>query len=100
MIVAHKDGEYSSYAHLTNFGIRVNKGDKVKRGQILAQIGLSGDGYEPHLHFQITDGPDIEDCARRFRLSLATFGRFASRAPSTTPVGDRFNPENLFETVD
>ncbi len=43
-----------------NDSIRVKKGDHVKRGQVLGQIGLSGDGYEPHLHFQITDGPHIE----------------------------------------
>ena len=60
VIVAHKDGEYSSYAHLMNDSIRVRKGDHVKRGQVLGQIGLSGDGYEPHLHFQLTDGPHIE----------------------------------------
>jgi murein DD-endopeptidase MepM/ murein hydrolase activator NlpD len=59
VIVAHPGGEYSSYAHLMDSSIRVKKGDSVKRGQLLGQVGLSGDGYEPHLHFQITDGPDI-----------------------------------------
>jgi murein DD-endopeptidase MepM/ murein hydrolase activator NlpD len=39
--------------------IVVKKGDSVKRGQSIARIGLSGDGYQPHLHFQITDGPDL-----------------------------------------
>jgi murein DD-endopeptidase MepM/ murein hydrolase activator NlpD len=59
VIVAHAGGEYSSYAHLKEGSIRVRKGDRVTRGQVLAQIGLSGDGFQPHLHFQITDGPDI-----------------------------------------
>jgi hypothetical protein len=31
----------------------------VARGQRIAQVGLSGDGYEPHLHVQLTDGPDL-----------------------------------------
>lgn len=59
VIVAHGGGEFSSYAHLMDGSIRVKKGDSIKRGQVLGQVGLSGDGYEPHLHFQITDGPDI-----------------------------------------
>lgn len=59
VIVAHAGGEYSTYAHLKDGSIRVRKGDRVTRGQALAQVGLSGDGFQPHLHFQITDGPDI-----------------------------------------
>ncbi|MCI0411469.1 M23 family metallopeptidase [bacterium] len=59
VIVQHEAEEYSSFAHLKQGSIRVKKGDEVKRGQLIAQIGLSGDGYQPHLHFQITDGPDM-----------------------------------------
>ena len=55
VIVAHAGGEYSSYAHLKDGSIRVQKGERVRRGQMLAQIGLSGDGFQPHLHFQITE---------------------------------------------
>lgn len=59
IILKHTEDEYSSYAHLKFGSIRVKKGDQVKQGQIIGNVGLSGDGYEPHLHFQITDGPDI-----------------------------------------
>jgi murein DD-endopeptidase MepM/ murein hydrolase activator NlpD len=37
--------------------LRVKAGDRVKRGQILAKIGSSGDSREPHLHFEVTDSP-------------------------------------------
>jgi len=35
--------------------LRVKAGDRVRRGQILAQIGNSGDSNEPHLHFQVSN---------------------------------------------
>jgi murein DD-endopeptidase MepM/ murein hydrolase activator NlpD len=59
VVIEHAGGEYSSYAHLRHGSIRVKKGDTVKRDQVIAQIGLSGDGYQPHIHFQITDSPDM-----------------------------------------
>ena len=34
--------------------VRVKVGDRVRRGQILARIGNSGDAREPHLHFEVT----------------------------------------------
>jgi murein DD-endopeptidase MepM/ murein hydrolase activator NlpD len=60
VVIAHAGGEYSSYAHLRAGSIRVTQGDRVSRGQVLGQVGLSGDGFQPHLHFQMTDGPDID----------------------------------------
>jgi murein DD-endopeptidase MepM/ murein hydrolase activator NlpD len=59
IVLQHAGQEYSSYAHLQHGSITVKKGELVKRGQLIAKIGLSGDGYQPHLHFQLTDGPDI-----------------------------------------
>jgi len=59
IIIRHSDNEYSSYAHLKSGSILVKKGDHVKRGQTIAKVGLSGDGYQPHLHFQLNDGPDV-----------------------------------------
>ena len=59
VVIRHNGDEYSSFAHLKHGSILVKKGDSVKRGQMIAQIGLTGDGYQPHLHFQITDGPDM-----------------------------------------
>jgi hypothetical protein len=47
-------GQFAYYAHLKPYSLRVKKGDKVKRGQLLAGIGASGDARAPHLHFQVS----------------------------------------------
>lgn len=53
------NGHFAYYAHLKAGSLRVKKGDHVKRGQLLASIGNSGDAREPHLHFQLETGTDI-----------------------------------------
>jgi murein DD-endopeptidase MepM/ murein hydrolase activator NlpD len=52
-------GRYALYGHLIPSSIKVKKGDFVKRGQVLARLGNSGNSTEPHLHFQIADSPSF-----------------------------------------
>ena len=51
------NGKYALYAHVQPGSLRVKVGDRVKRGQVLALLGNSGNSTEPHVHFQIADGP-------------------------------------------
>jgi murein DD-endopeptidase len=52
-------GEYATYAHLRPGTIRVHPGQRVARGDTLAQLGNSGASTGPHLHLQLTDGPSV-----------------------------------------
>jgi Peptidase family M23 len=47
------DGQFANYFHLQPGSLRVKAGDRVRRGQILALIGNSGDSREPHVHFEV-----------------------------------------------
>jgi murein DD-endopeptidase MepM/ murein hydrolase activator NlpD len=58
VVVRHAGGEFSHYGHLKQGSVRVKAGDAVTRGQSIAQLGHTGNSTEPHLHFQLTDGPD------------------------------------------
>jgi len=51
------NGRFALYAHLQPGSLRVRAGDHVKRGQLLAQAGNSGNTDAPHLHFHVMDGP-------------------------------------------
>jgi hypothetical protein len=48
-------GVFAMYAHLQPGSLRVKLGEKVKRGQVLALLGNTGNSTEPHLHFQLMD---------------------------------------------
>ena len=49
--------QFAYYFHLQPGSLRVKVGDHVKKGQIMARIGASGDAREPHLHFEIANSP-------------------------------------------
>ena len=51
------DGRFALYAHLKPGSVLVSQGQLVRRGQVLGLVGTSGNSSEPHLHFQVTDGP-------------------------------------------
>lgn len=51
--------QYAFYAHLAPGSVRVKAGDRVTQGQVLGRIGNSGDSREPHLHFDVSDSPDL-----------------------------------------
>jgi murein DD-endopeptidase MepM/ murein hydrolase activator NlpD len=58
VVIRHAGGEFSHYGHLKQGSVRVKAGDPVTRGQTIGQLGQTGNTTEPHLHFQLTDGPD------------------------------------------
>lgn len=52
-------GRYAFYAHLQKNSLRVARGERVKRGQVLALLGNTGNTSAPHLHFHLMDGPSV-----------------------------------------
>lgn len=51
-------GHYAFYAHLQPGSLRVREGQPVRRGQVLALLGNTGNSTEAHLHFHVSDAVD------------------------------------------
>lgn len=51
IVVAHSDDVFTVYAH--NRKNMVQKGDRVRRGEVIAEVGNTGRSTGPHLHFEI-----------------------------------------------
>ncbi len=52
-------GHYACYAHCLPGSITLRPGDRVRKGDVVARLGNSGNSTAPHLHFQVCDGPDF-----------------------------------------
>ncbi len=59
VILDHGNGEFSLLAHMKPGTVRVKTGNQVKQGQQLGEMGSSGDGDIPHLHYQMQKGADF-----------------------------------------
>jgi murein DD-endopeptidase MepM/ murein hydrolase activator NlpD len=59
VLVRHSNGYVTAYAHAKE--LLVKRGDQVKRGQVIARSGQSGNVNAPQLHFEIRKGASPVD---------------------------------------
>ena len=54
LLISHADGFMTTYAH--NRDLLVAVGERVERGQAVAEVGRTGNVSSPQLHFELRDG--------------------------------------------
>jgi hypothetical protein len=76
-------GIYLLYAHMKPGSVRVRVGERVHRGQLLGQLGNSGNSATPHLHLQVQTTSSFLSDGLPF-----VFDRFQLLGQITEPVSD------------
>lgn len=56
--IKHSNGYYTLYAHLKYGSVKVSKGDKVSKGQVIGYMGNTGYTKGTHLHFEVRNTKD------------------------------------------
>jgi murein DD-endopeptidase MepM/ murein hydrolase activator NlpD len=59
LLLKHPNGWVTAYAH--NQELLVQRGERVRRGQVIARVGSSGSVDRPQLHFELRKGKQAVD---------------------------------------
>ena len=86
-------GRYAFYEHLAP-GLLVRSGERVRRGQVIARLGSTGQASRPHLHFHVADANSpLAAEGQPYRLEgYRTLGSYDSIAAFEGGVPWRPNP--------
>jgi murein DD-endopeptidase MepM/ murein hydrolase activator NlpD len=55
VILRHYDRFTSFYGHLNGYSARLAFGDKVRKGDVIGYVGMTGLATGPHLHYELRD---------------------------------------------
>jgi murein DD-endopeptidase MepM/ murein hydrolase activator NlpD len=68
VVVRHEGGYVTRYAHLAE--IEVRKGKRLKKGDRIGYVGVSGNSFAPHLHYEVRRDTLVMDPVNHFFASL------------------------------
>lgn len=66
--ISHEGGYVTRYAHLAD--IEVKKGRKVRKGDKVGYVGVSGNSFAPHLHYEVLRDTVVMDPVNHLFASL------------------------------
>lgn len=66
--IRHKGGYETIFSHLAERYVKA--GQRVKAGQKIATVGMSGNAYSPHLHYEVRKDGKVEDPINYFFTSV------------------------------
>ena len=67
--IDHDNGYVTRYAHLAD--IEVRKGRRVKKGARIGYVGVSGNSFAPHLHYEVIRDTTVVDPVNHFFASVS-----------------------------
>lgn len=69
VVIQHKYGYYTRYAHMKTFTVR--KGQTVSQGEVIGYVGDTGVVTGAHLHYEVHIGSEVVDPAKYINVKLS-----------------------------
>ena len=76
IILQHRDSYSTLYAHLNGFAKGLSRGQRVRQGEIIGYVGMTGWATGPHLHYEI-------------RINDVPHDPMKIALPQVQPLGDK-----------
>ncbi|MDR2616478.1 MAG: peptidoglycan DD-metalloendopeptidase family protein [Endomicrobium sp.] len=88
IVIKHNNGYETYYGHLSKYAKGIKKGSKVKQGQVIGYVGMTGLATGPHLDFRI-------------KLNGKFFNFLTMKQPPTTTLKgeDKTNFNNYIQNL-
>jgi murein DD-endopeptidase MepM/ murein hydrolase activator NlpD len=92
VVIDHSRAGYAGWSsqicHMKNGSVNVKAGDKVKRGQKIGQVGLSGSTQFPHVHVTVRKDGQVRDLLTNLKLGDGCAGQSVDNLFSKTAWSD------------
>jgi len=75
VVIKHNDKYETAYGHCSRFA-KIAVGSKVKQGQVIAYVGMTGMATGPHLHYEVHEaGNQVNPVAKQFNMAAGLSGK-------------------------
>jgi murein DD-endopeptidase MepM/ murein hydrolase activator NlpD len=75
VIIRHNKTYETAYGHCSRFG-NISVGNRVRQGQIIAYVGMTGGATGPHLHYEVRQNEvQVNPVAKQFNLANGLTGK-------------------------
>lgn len=83
--IKHSNQYSSLYAHLSQYAAKLEIGQHIKQGQVIAYIGRTGLATGPHLHFE-------------FHVNDVPVNPLTVKLPNSVPIAEKYRADFLAES--
>ncbi len=75
VVIKHNATYETAYGHCSRFG-NISVGGKVKQGQVIAYVGMTGMATGPHLHYEVHENDiQVNPVAKQFNMAAGLTGK-------------------------
>lgn len=75
VVIRHNKTYETAYGHMSKFG-KISEGNRVKQGQVIGYVGMTGAATGPHLHYEVrANNQQVNPVSKQFNLANGLSGK-------------------------